>query len=157
MKPTIGRIVIYTLTERDADEINRRRTTGTHIRQRIEKNEANVTHWPIGVQAHIGVPASAGEEFPMIIVRVMGDAVNGQVLLDGNDSLWVTSKVKGDWQWPTRVIETTAEETSLESEATRDFSTPEQTSMSEAVNASTNVTEISEEHKKPQHKNKKRG
>ena len=47
----------------------------------------------------------------MIITRVFGrdpgSAVNGQVLLDGNDTLWVTSRTtvtgEGSYQWPERV------------------------------------------------------
>jgi hypothetical protein len=46
--------------------------------------------------------------FPMIIVRTWGDtpesAVQGQVLLDGNDTYWATSRVCGKhagmWRWP---------------------------------------------------------
>jgi hypothetical protein len=111
MKPSIGRIVIFKLTEELAQQINRRRTTGSSIAERIYENL-----WPIGAQAHIGSPVNAGEEYPMIITRVWpdefgsGDAgigVNGQVFLDGNDCLWVTSvgwgQDAGQWKWPERV------------------------------------------------------
>jgi len=36
MTPTIGRTVIYTLTEDNAAQINRRRTTGVSIAERIK-------------------------------------------------------------------------------------------------------------------------
>jgi len=104
--PTIGRIVHYTLSEQDADAINRRRTTGASIAERMAASQ-----WPTGVQAHIGNKVNAGDVFPMLIVRVWGDfpesAVNGQVFLDGSDALWVTSVSVGagprKFTWPTRV------------------------------------------------------
>ena len=49
MIPTVGRIVLYTLTEDDAEHINQRRM--------------------IGAQAHIGNDVAEGYEFPMIIVH----------------------------------------------------------------------------------------
>ena len=106
MKPTIGLVVIYTLSPQDAEEINRRRTTGPAIAKRITEN-----HWPLGAQAHIGNRVEQGMNFPMIIVRTWGDtpesAVQGQVMLDGNDTYWATSRVCGEqagmWHWPERV------------------------------------------------------
>jgi hypothetical protein len=92
---TVGRTVLYTLSEQDAEEINRRR-------------------WPAWAQAHIGNPAAAGDEVPLVVVRVwpheFGEnvpGVNGQAFLDGNDTLWVTSAKEGTepgtWAWPPRV------------------------------------------------------
>jgi hypothetical protein len=79
------------LNETDAEQINRRRTTGREIADRIEKQT-----WPLGAQAHIGNVVKAGDVFPMIIVRVWGDSdvscVQGQVFLDGNDCYWATSR-----------------------------------------------------------------
>jgi hypothetical protein len=103
MTPTVGRTVQYTLSESDANEINRRRITGQSIAERIK-----AAIWPIGAQAHIGNEAVAGQVYPMVIVRVWGDAptsaVNGQVLLDGNDVYWATSRTvgtqPGTWAWP---------------------------------------------------------
>ena len=91
MIPTVGRIVLYTLTEDDAEHINRRRM--------------------IGAQAHIGNDVAGGYEFPMIIVQPWGadptSAVNGQVFLDGNDTFWATSRWAGEgpgtWRWPPRI------------------------------------------------------
>ena len=89
MKPSIGRIVHYSLSQHDADEINRRRTdspqTGNH--------------------------AMEGDVYPAMIVRLFGEtpesAVNLQVFLDGNDSFWATSRTLGEgpfhWAWPERV------------------------------------------------------
>jgi hypothetical protein len=88
--PAVGMVVLYTLTDDNCDAINRRRTTGHSIAKRITD-----AVWPIGAQAHIGNTATVGDEFPMLIVRVWGtDAtalVNGQIFLDGNDTLWATS------------------------------------------------------------------
>lgn len=103
--PTIGRLVHYRLSADDATQINRRRTTGAIIATRMKYKA-----WPAGAQAHIGNDAAEGDTFPMLIVRVWGtspeSAVNGQVFLDGNDVLWVTSVVLGDgprtFSWPAR-------------------------------------------------------
>lgn len=104
--PTIGRVVLYCLSQQDADAINRRRTDGFSIRERMQQEPAA---WPAGAQAHIGNHAYAGDVFPADIVRVWGDqpdsAVNLQVKLDGNDTYWVTSAtvseepVQGRYHW----------------------------------------------------------
>jgi hypothetical protein len=105
MKTTIGRIVEYTLNQEDADQINRRRTNGYEIADKIKEGK-----WSIGAQAHIGNKAEAGQKFPMIIVAVWSEnCVNGQVFLDGTDVLWKTSTNNADtiaddnkqgmWNW----------------------------------------------------------
>lgn len=103
MTHSIGRIVQYKLTEQDALAINRRRAdTQAHL----DEHRANAN----GVQVHVGNKASAGDIFPMLITRVWGDtpesSVNGQVFLDGNDSLWVTSVAcfygHDGTEWPER-------------------------------------------------------
>lgn len=123
MQVSIGIIVLYTLTEDDAVQINRRRTTGREIAERIKNNSITVGDldqdevvppmWPIGAQAHIGNDVSAGNVFPMMVTRLWSDSVpgsvsvNGQVFLDGNDCLWATSVSEGEgghtWAWPQRV------------------------------------------------------
>lgn len=85
MIPSIGRIVHYTLTETDAIVIHPRRVGGA-------------TH---------GNEVTAGQVFPMMITRLWTynpdetSVVQGQVFLDGDDSLWVTSVKQGDGegQW----------------------------------------------------------
>lgn len=63
---------------------------------------------------HDGNPVYENDELPMVIVRVFEDehgpgipGINGRVMLDGPDSLWVTSRKEGDqpgeWCWPPRV------------------------------------------------------
>lgn len=107
MTPTIGRIVLYMLTLKDAEQINRRRTTGESVRDRMN----SLPQWPTGAMAHIGTEVSVGMVFPMVIVRVppqegAGTRVNGKVLLDGTDELWVRDVIEGDhagtWAWPAR-------------------------------------------------------
>jgi len=108
MQITIGRTVLYKLTEADVAQIMRRRTTGTAIADRIKEEK-----WPLGAQAHIGNPHQAGQVLPMVVCVVWPneygpnyDGVNGQVFLDGNDALWVTSikegSENGQWAWPVR-------------------------------------------------------
>ena len=87
MIPTQGRIVAYKLTAHDADTINKRRTD-LHASEFAQQNT--------GGQCHVGNGVTAGDVYPLVITRVWsplpGGAVNGQVLLDGNDTLWVTSR-----------------------------------------------------------------
>lgn len=100
MQPTIGRIVHYTLTEADADAINQRRK---------DFHESGVAHDHTGYVGHVGNHAKAGDVFPAMIVRVWEEStvtVNAQVFLDGNDTLWATSRAEGEgpgtWAWPPR-------------------------------------------------------
>ncbi len=93
MIPTPGRIVEYTLTESDAEQINRRNKDAND-------NRRNHQDAALGYIAHIGNGAHELETYPMVIVRCWGNtegsSVNGQVLLDGNHTLWVTSVAEGD-------------------------------------------------------------
>jgi hypothetical protein len=104
--PTIGRIVHYTLSEQDAESINRRRKdAANHV--------AEIRDAAIGYVTDTGNEAQAGQMFPMLITRAWGDqpqsCVNGQVFLDGNDVLWATSVSVGGpgehrkFIWPPRV------------------------------------------------------
>jgi hypothetical protein len=98
MIPSVGRIVHYTLNEQDAEAINRRRS---HARAHMPEHQANSN------------AVSAGEVYPLVITKVWshppteGTAVNGQVLLDGNDLYWATSVDEGEgqghWAVPPRV------------------------------------------------------
>lgn len=109
--PRLGEVVTYRLTENDAIQINRRRTSGTKIAEGIAAGK-----WPLGAQAHIGNEVKAGERYPMIIVHAWGGTyVNGQVMLDGNDTLWVTSVMLGDepGNWQFREEEVSKEEASV--------------------------------------------
>jgi hypothetical protein len=98
----IGKVVVYTLTTHDVEMINRRRADA---RERMDWHRALKS----GAQVHVGNTAEVGQSFPMIVTRVWGtnqfSAFNGQVMLDGNDTLWVTSAHMGDGRpgsamWP---------------------------------------------------------
>jgi hypothetical protein len=102
-RPTPGRIVHYRLSAHDVEQITRRRTDSRSIAARIDTKE-----WPLGAQAHVGNPPVEGDYVPMLIVRTWdgSPSVNGQAFLDGNDVLWLTSKLEGTepgtWTWPPR-------------------------------------------------------
>lgn len=102
MTPTLGRIVHYRLSDRDAEEINRRR-----------KDFAAAEPGNSGFQGHVGNPVVGGQTFPAMVVRTgnfegadNADICSLQVFLDGNDTLWAVSRAEGDrdgaWAWPPR-------------------------------------------------------
>lgn len=102
---SLGRTVHYTLSEEDAKQINRRRTNGGHIAERMKTEPPQ---WPAGAQAHIGNDVEAGQVYPAVAVRVWSAGyANFQVSLDGNDTYWATSRTEGTqpgtWAWPPRV------------------------------------------------------
>jgi hypothetical protein len=99
--PTVGRVVYYRLSADNAAAINKRRE---------DYSKSDETDWPMGAQAHVGNHAGEGDTLPMIVVGVWPDeygpgtfGLNGQVILDGNDTLWVTSAKQGgepgQWDW----------------------------------------------------------
>jgi hypothetical protein len=107
-RPSIGRVVHYTLTEQDAASINVRRADFGAFeaghKHPHEPGQPNAT----GFIAHIGNHAEGGQMYPATVVRVFdpsSSAVNLQVALDGNDTYWATSCPEGDgpgyWAWPT--------------------------------------------------------
>lgn len=82
--PTMGRIVLYQVTEADAAHINSGEVGRKFNRVRPD------------------------DVFPAIVVRVFeGEICNLQVFLDGDCSFWATSRPHGDgsghWVWPPRV------------------------------------------------------
>jgi hypothetical protein len=84
--PTMGRIVMYRLTDDDARRIQQQRSH--------DSTAANL--------------ARSGSTYPAIVVAAFGDeALNLKVLLDGPDNYWATSRHEGDepgtWAWPQRV------------------------------------------------------
>jgi hypothetical protein len=118
VEPTIGRIVLYRLTKEDAAQVNRRRTNGQSIKERMAISvlgkmgvlQDEIRAWPQGAQAHIGWPVKDGQVFPMMITNVdpvtIEGYVSGQVFLNGNDVLWKVDapegKENGQWSWPER-------------------------------------------------------
>ena len=91
----IGSIVYYKLSMDDAGKINRRREHGEeHMFEHVRQAS--------GVQVHVGNSASGGTVVPLIVTNVWpDDKINGQAILDGNDSYWVTSAEEGvdEGQW----------------------------------------------------------
>ncbi len=101
----IGRMVLYRLTAEDALATNKRREDAAGNVEKMREERP-------GFQAHVGTALVEGQRAPMVITFAgnAGDTfphglsapfVNGQVLLDGNDSLWVTGVHEGDepGQW----------------------------------------------------------
>lgn len=87
MKYTIGQILYYCLTAQDAQGIKDQRENHQQLDGPLTSG-----------RKPRGNPVSEGDEYPLIVTRAWDErsyppsgAVNGQVLLDGNDSLWVTS------------------------------------------------------------------
>lgn len=84
MIPTPGRIVEYTLGQQDVHTITEQR-----------KDQIGSGREP----KNYGNDPRLGDRYPLVITRVFdaenNGKVNGQVLLDGNDTLWVTSRQGG--------------------------------------------------------------
>lgn len=81
MKPSLGRIVLYRMTEVDCQIVAGR--------------------------GKLNLPRP-GDQYPAVIVRTFGSTtVNLSVLLDGESTYWATSRAEGDgesqWSWPPRV------------------------------------------------------
>lgn len=106
MTPSLGRIVHYRLTEQDVQLIEAGRRTGTPARTLDDPDEGIML-------VQFGNPVREGDVYPLVVVRAVGNeqennaCINGKVLLDGTDTLWVTSRTQGDgtgnWFWPPRV------------------------------------------------------
>jgi hypothetical protein len=103
---TMGRIVMYKLSELDVTHIMRRRTTPTQIAVMIGEGT-----WPMGAQAHIGNAVAPGQVVPLLVTTVQEPVqdvqrVNGQCILDGTDTLWVIGVLEGtengSWAWPVK-------------------------------------------------------
>ncbi len=98
MKPTVGRIVNYKLTKEDVEYIKIKRKHSRGLFKSISELFDKAEHAD-------GNENEEGQIVPMIIVAVWSEScVNGQVFLDGNDTLWKTSASLGggvgSWSWP---------------------------------------------------------
>lgn len=99
----LGRIVHYALGTVDAEQITKRRRDAT---------TSDFAAQNTGAMIHAGNPVAPGQVFPAVVVAAFGEATaNLKVLLDGNDELWATSRVRsprteagpimpGTWDWP---------------------------------------------------------
>jgi len=107
MEVSIGSIVLYTLTRRDAEAINRSRAADSEIAERNKESTTHANFGLIGLQGRVGNKVQEGDAFPMVVTRVWPPSrVNGQVMLDGTDSLWAVGVQEGTepdtWRWPER-------------------------------------------------------
>jgi hypothetical protein len=99
MKPEIGLNVIYTLSGGDAQAINKGRADFSDFHARLRTLPDAEAATELGTTGHIGHAGnvvSEGDEYPAVIVRDWGGCANLQVLLDGNDTYWATSRSEGD-------------------------------------------------------------
>lgn len=112
MKPTVGRIVHYAASLKDAADINRRREDfRAFCRENPRPDEHGTFPGSSGHIGHYGVQVLPGNIYPAIIVSIHDDTtVNLQVLLDGNDSFWACRRSLGnsvgEWSWPVKEIGT---------------------------------------------------
>ena len=74
--PKLGAVVIYRVPQKVADEVNGLRTTAAH--------------------RHAGNKVHVGDELPLIVTKVHEKSFNGQLLLDGNDTIWITGTHYGE-------------------------------------------------------------
>ncbi|MDT7847182.1 hypothetical protein [Streptomyces justiciae] len=87
--PEAGAIVLYRVTAADADGINRRRK---------DFHDNGSAESRTGFIGHFGNWVREGDLFPAVVVQVHAESVvtcNLQVLLDGNDTYWATSRPEG--------------------------------------------------------------
>ncbi len=107
--PTIGKIVHYRLTTEDAESVNVRRSDYATFQANRPARKSLREPVDSGHVAHVGNHVAPGDVYPAVVVRVFDgyDGVNLHVLLDGNDTLWATSRhegtAHGEWSWPPRV------------------------------------------------------
>ena len=113
MTPTIGRIVHYTLGAEDVRAINVRRADFRAFEASHKHPHEPGQPAATGHIAHVGNEAREGDVCAAVVVRVFhpsSSTVNLQVLLDGNDHYWATSRTEADdsggapgrWHWPPR-------------------------------------------------------
>ena len=98
MTPTIGRIVVYKLSKRDAEQINKRRNDA---HKHLDEHRAASN----GVQIHYGWNVAEGNEFPAVVVHGHGETCASlTVFAAGSDNFWAPSMNLGDepgtWHWP---------------------------------------------------------
>lgn len=93
MSTIVGTVVLYTLSNVDALEVNRRRDDWrAHVRSGALRDFTAAT----GYQAHVGSTVYAGNTLPAVVVSDADGYLNLRVLLDGTDDLWATMRTEGD-------------------------------------------------------------
>jgi len=92
MDISVSDIVLYRLTQPNVDAINKRRNDALKHRNKTWSEELLSPSIDNGYQSHVGNSVLVGDVYPLLVVRVWAEnRINGQVWLDGNDTLWVTS------------------------------------------------------------------
>ena len=90
MSPTVGQIVLYKLGPNDAEAIRQRRAALKELGNGLTPNPF----------VYGGNEARAGQEYPAVVVCVFSPSESGtanlQVLLDGHDTYWATSRYNVD-------------------------------------------------------------
>lgn len=90
MIPTPGQNVLYKLSDEDAQKVNSRRE---YVKQNPKIVEA-------GVRPLVESRVRPGDEFPMLITYIWNKGedslVNGHVMLEANDCLWVDRVKQGN-------------------------------------------------------------
>lgn len=105
-QPTIGRIVHYKLSSKDAESVNQRREDAANYRAN-PYNPPRVAKKPTGFVVHVGYQVEEGQVLPAMVVGTpeSGNA-DLSVYLNGTDTLWSPEASEGDapgcWSWPPR-------------------------------------------------------
>jgi hypothetical protein len=87
--PEAGDVVLYQLTAADVAHINR---------WRLDFHRNGGAESRLGFIGHIGNSLQEGDVLPAVVARVHAESTitcNLQVLLDGNDTYWATSRAEG--------------------------------------------------------------
>lgn len=105
MVPSVGRTVHLRLSDAQVGQINRRRQASIDVGGSGPEPQYD--------KLFSGNSVTSGDIFPLLITKIWSASpdettpVNGQVFLDGDDSLWVTSATQGElagqWFEPPRV------------------------------------------------------
>jgi hypothetical protein len=106
--PTIGCIVLYTLTEAEAAAINKRREDYKAFAREHVPAPAPGEPGASGHQSHVGNSAREGDQYPAVVVRVFDPSsttANLQVFLDGNDTYWATSAKLGEGPYTYQLLD----------------------------------------------------
>lgn len=99
--PEVGDRILYTLSEDNAKQINKRRKDARNLNESGKTLASQET----GAVIHSGNEVKTGDVFPGVLVRKWSDdGFNAQVSLDGNDIFWACSIGAGEGPYKFQVI-----------------------------------------------------